>query len=76
MTKAEIKAELRGLPLAERVALLEELWLEAEQEEPRLLDWQKKIVDQRLAEAEASPDDTISLAEMRRRLERRIQEYG
>ncbi len=73
MTKAEIKAELRQLPLAERVAFLEELWREAEQDQPRLLDWQKKIVDERLADLEARPEDWISVEELRERLERRLQ---
>lgn len=73
MTKAEIKAEIREFPLTERMALLEELWREAEQEEPRLLAWQQKIVDERLADLEARPKEWLSVEELRERVERRLQ---
>ena len=64
--------EIRRLPLAERVELLEELWREAESERPKLLDWQKELLDQRLKGAEENPEDWVSWDEARQRLERQI----
>jgi GAF domain-containing protein len=76
MSEAELKQETRKLPLVERVELLEELWLEAETEEPRLLDWQRQILDERLRDAEAHPEDWVSWDEAKRRLERLVQGRG
>jgi putative addiction module component (TIGR02574 family) len=70
MSKAELKQEIRKLPLPERVELLEELWREAETEQPELLDWQKEILEQRLRDAEANPEDWVPWDEAKLRLER------
>jgi putative addiction module component (TIGR02574 family) len=64
--------EIRRLPFAERIELLEELWSEAECERPELLDGQKELLDQRLKDAEAHPEDWVSWDEARQRLERRL----
>ena len=48
VTRADLIHEIRRLPFAERVELLEELWIEAERERPQLLEWQKELLDQRL----------------------------
>lgn len=72
MSKAELMHEIRRLPFAERVELLEELWSEAESERPELLDWQKELLDQRLKDAEAHPEDWVSWDEARQRLERQL----
>jgi putative addiction module component (TIGR02574 family) len=72
LSKAELMHEIRRLPFAERVELLEELWSEAESERPELLDWQKELLDQRLKDAEAHPEDWVSWDEARQRLERPI----
>jgi putative addiction module component (TIGR02574 family) len=69
VSKAELMREIRSLPLAERVELLEELWREAESERPELLDWQKELLDQRLRDAEAHPEDWVSWEEAKQRLE-------
>lgn len=39
---------------------------------PELLEWQKALLDQRLKDAEAHPDDWVSWDEAKQRLERRI----
>jgi putative addiction module component (TIGR02574 family) len=72
VSKADLMHEIRRLPFAERVELLEELWREAESERPELLDWQKELLDQRLRDAEAHPKDWVSWDEARQRLERQL----
>ncbi len=76
MSKAELKQEIRKLPFPERVELLEELWREAETEQVELLDWQRAIIDQRLRDAEAHPEDWVSWDDAKRRLERQVQARG
>jgi putative addiction module component (TIGR02574 family) len=73
LSKAELMHEIRRLPFAERVELLEELWREAESERPGLLDWQKELLDQRLRDAEEHPEDWVSWDEARQRLERQVR---
>lgn len=72
MSKAELLIELRKLPLAERVELLEEVWREAESEGSGLLVWQREILDQRLKDAEANPEDWVSWDDAKKRLERQV----
>jgi putative addiction module component (TIGR02574 family) len=72
LSKAELIHEIRRLPFAERVELLEELWNEAERERPELLGWQKELLDQRLRDAEANPEDWVSWDEAKQRLERQL----
>ena len=67
VSKADLIQEIRRLPFAERVELLEELWNEAESERPELLEWQKVLLDQRLKDAEAHPEDWVSWDEARQR---------
>ena len=75
MSKAELIQALRKLPLAERVEILEEVWREAESERHGLLDWQKELLDQRLRDAEAHPEDWVSWDEAKQRLERQLHSY-
>lgn len=44
-------------------------------EHPELLDWQKKLLDQRLRDAEAHPEDWLSWNEAKRRLEQQIHRH-
>jgi putative addiction module component (TIGR02574 family) len=76
MTRAQVKEEIRRLPIQERVELLEELWREVETEHPALLDWQREVLDRRLDEAERDPDGWVSWDEARHRLERQAQRSG
>lgn len=70
MTRAALKDEIRRLPIGERVELLEELWREAETEQPVLLDWQRELLEERLADATSNPEAWVSWEDARRRLER------
>ena len=72
VSKADLMHEIRSLPFAERVELLEELWKEAECERPELLDWQRDLLDRRLKDAEAHPEGWVSWDEARERLERQL----
>lgn len=72
MSKADLMHEIRRLPFAERVELLEELWNETESEHPELLEWQKVLLDERLKDAEAHPEDWVSWDEAKPRLERQL----
>lgn len=76
MSKTELKQEIRKLPFPERLALLEELWREAETEQPELLDWQKETLGQRLRDAETNPEDWVSWDEVKLRLERLARSRG
>jgi putative addiction module component (TIGR02574 family) len=76
VSKADLMHEIRRLPFAERVELLEELWREAETEHPELLDWQKELLDHRLRDAEAHPEDWVSWNEAKQRLERQLSSHG
>ena len=70
MTRAALKDEIRRLPIGERVELLEELWRETEREQPALLDWQRELLEERLADAESDPESWVSWEDAKRRLER------
>lgn len=72
LTKADLIQEIRRLPFAEKVELLEELWNEIESEQPELFEWQKTLTDQRLKNAEAHPEDWVSWDEAKQRLERQL----
>ena len=69
VSKDDLLLEIRRLPFPERVELLEELWREAENEPPGLLQWQKELLDQRLKDAEDHPEDWVSWDEAKQRLE-------
>lgn len=75
VSKADLMHEFRRLPFTERVELLEELWREAENERPELLDWQKELLDQRLRDAEAHPENWVSWDEAKQRLEQQLYDH-
>jgi len=68
MTKTEIKEEALKLPPDERAELMDALNISF-LEEP-LTDWQKKLLDERLAEDERAPESALPgegfLASLRR----------
>ena len=76
MTRAELKDEIRSLPVGGRLELLEELWRETVPESPGLLDWQKEILDRRLEDSEANPEDWVPSEEAKERLERLVRGEG
>lgn len=65
MTKADVQ-ELLALPIEERVELAEALWQSIEQEP--LADWQRKLLEERLAEHRRDPEAGIPWEEVRREL--------
>jgi putative addiction module component (TIGR02574 family) len=72
VSKDDLRLAIRSLPFPERVELLEELWRDAENERPGLLKWQDELLERRLRDAEAHPEDWASWDEARQRLERQL----
>jgi putative addiction module component (TIGR02574 family) len=71
MTKAkiaELKEQALRLPAEERAELMESLHISL-LEEP-LADWQKELLDERLAAYERDPSDTVSWEEVKADLRR------
>lgn len=70
MTKSDLKREVLRLPAQERQELAEALWesLEREARQPEIPQWQKDLLDERIAEDEASPDAGASWDEVKRRI--------
>lgn len=46
--------------------------LEAEESDFQLLDWHKKLIDERLEDLKKNPNDTISFKEMMKRVKSRL----
>lgn len=65
MTATELTRRVLQLPPEERRTLVETLWesLEGEADRLPLHDWQRKLLDERLAEAERDPGVWVSAAE-------------
>jgi putative addiction module component (TIGR02574 family) len=72
MTKAALRDDLRKLPLAERLALVEEIWdsiaADCEREPFPLSDEQRADLERRLAEADADPAGGAPWEEVRERI--------
>jgi putative addiction module component (TIGR02574 family) len=68
MTKAEIQQEAMRLPPEERQELVEALWESLEREPVDLPDWQRRVLDERLAELEANPDEGSSWEQVEARI--------
>ena len=58
MTKVELKREILSLPVEERLELAETIWdsLEQSAEQPALPEWQRRLLDDRIAADDADPD--------------------
>lgn len=67
MTKSEIRGEALKLPAEERLELAQDLWdsLAEPSDAPPLHEWQRSILDERLAAAEANPDGWLSWDEVK-----------
>ena len=70
MTKTELSAAALLLPAEDRLALAEELWHSVEDDpaDLPLHDWQKAILDERLASARRDPDSWLSHEEVMARV--------
>jgi putative addiction module component (TIGR02574 family) len=73
MSQSPLPPEIRFLPVAERLTLVEQIWDSiAEDNEPiELTDAQKAELDRRLAAHEASPESGSSWEEVEKRLRNR-----
>jgi putative addiction module component (TIGR02574 family) len=70
MTKPELQREVLRLPVDERLALAEAIWESVEQEasSPPLPDWQRRLLDERIAEDDAAPDAGSPWPEVKKRI--------
>jgi len=70
MTKTELQSQVLQLPVDERLELAEALWESLEQEpvQPALPEWQRQILDERIAEDDAAPDEGSPWEEVKRRI--------
>ena len=70
MTKTEVRETVLKLPVEERLELAESLWesIERDAEELPFHDWQKRLLDERLADAERNPNAWLSWDEVKERV--------
>jgi putative addiction module component (TIGR02574 family) len=70
MTKAQLKSEALQLPVEERLEIAEAIWesLETAGDQPPLPDWQREILDERIAEDDANPDEGSPWEEVKQRI--------
>ena len=70
MTKAQLKSEALQLPVEERLEIAEAIWesLETAVDQPPLLDWQREVLDERIAEDDANPDEGSPWEEVKQRI--------
>jgi putative addiction module component (TIGR02574 family) len=70
MTKSELKREVLQLPAQERHELAEALWesLEREARQPEIPQWQRDLLDERIAGDEANPEAGSPWDEVKRRI--------
>jgi putative addiction module component (TIGR02574 family) len=75
MTKTAIRKGLRELPIQDRAEILDELvHLDAaDQHELALSQWQKDLLDRRLARYEANPKNVISGSEFQKKLREKVK---
>ncbi len=59
-----------SLPVDEQIDYVQDLWdwIAARPEDIPVSDWQKKLIDERLRQHEANPEDTVPWEEVRARL--------
>lgn len=70
MTKTDLEREILRLPLAERLELAQAIWESVERDPapPALPEWQRQLLDERIAEDEESPQAGSSWDEVKRRI--------
>jgi putative addiction module component (TIGR02574 family) len=70
MTKTDLEREILQLPLEERIELAEAIWESVEQasSQPPLPEWQRKLLDERIAADDESPDAGSAWDEVKRRI--------
>lgn len=68
MTKAEIQQQALELPAEERQDLVEVLWRSLEREPTPLPEWQRLLLDERLAALDELPDEGASWEDVEKRV--------
>jgi len=70
MTKRDLRREILRLPVGERLELAEEIWesVELSATQPPLPDWQKQLLDERIADDDAEPEAGSPWEEVKQRI--------
>ena len=68
MTKVEIQRQALELSPEERQDLVEVLWRSLEREATPLPEWQRRLLDERLAALEERPEEGASWEEVEKRI--------
>jgi putative addiction module component (TIGR02574 family) len=68
MTRDEIQSTALALPAEERRELAEVLWKSLEVDPEPLPDWQRRLLDERMAALEAQPDEGAEWDDVERRV--------
>lgn len=70
MTKAQLKHEALQLPVEEQLEIAEAIWegLESAADQPQIPDWQRKLLDDRIAEDDADPGAGSPWEEVKQRI--------
>lgn len=70
MTKTDLEREILRLPVEERIELAEAIWESVEEapSQPSLPEWQRQLLDERIAEDDESPDAGSPWDEVKRRI--------
>jgi putative addiction module component (TIGR02574 family) len=78
MTKAELRSQALRLPVDERVELANALGetLDDESAQPALPEWQRQILDERIAADDAAPDAGSPWQEVKRRILASLRSNG
>jgi putative addiction module component (TIGR02574 family) len=70
MTKSQLRLEALDLPVEERLELAEALWesVEVTAQQPSLPDWQRQILDERIAADDENPEAGSPWQEVKQRI--------
>lgn len=70
MTKTQIQREALQLPVDERLEIAEAIWesVESSAAQPPIPEWQRKILEERIAEDDADPEAGSPWEEVKRRI--------
>lgn len=70
MTKSQLQSEVLQLPVEERLELAEAIWESVEQStaHPPIPDWQRDLLDERIAEDDSDPGAGSPWDEVKQRI--------
>jgi len=70
MTKAQLKREALQLPVEEQLEIAEAIWehLESAADQPPIPDWQRQLLDERIAEDDADPEGGSPWEQVKQRI--------